>query len=183
MFPFDTPIVIALNHFAHIHSAAMYAAVFFARYVAVIIIVALIIYVFHDLNRAKIIQRGLVALVAVFAGLFARYIVKSIILLGYSLSRPYITLKDITILIPPILKEETQSFPSGHALFFFALSTVVYSYNKKLGSIFFLVSVLMGVARVTAGVHYPSDIVGGMILGILSGLLCTKLLLSKINNS
>jgi len=67
--------------------------------------------------------------------------------------------------------ENLQSFPSGHAIFFFALSTVIYSFNKKLGIFFLAFSTLMSIARIFVGVHWPSDILAGAILGTIIGVI------------
>lgn len=115
-------------------------------------------------NRAMV-------LVAIMAGLIARFLLKSIILLFYSRPRPYVSLPSAHKLISTIASDNFQSFPSGHAIFFFALSTVIYKFNKKLGILFFSSSILMGVARVFTGVHWLSDIVGGLVLGILVGVI------------
>jgi undecaprenyl-diphosphatase len=144
--------------------------VFFAEYVPLILIIILIAFAFRE--------RGHVAPVALLTALSARYIVKSLIVLAYSSSRPYVGLEGITLLIPPILSEEYQSFPSGHALFFFAMATVLYAHNKKLGIFFYTSALLMGIARVVVGAHYPSDIAGGALIGILIGLLFSKLISS-----
>ena len=72
------------------------------------------------------------------------------------------------------------SFPSGHATFFFAFSTAVYLYNKKAGIVCYIVSFLMGLSRIYAGVHYPLDVLGGMALGILVGWGMYKLFFKKI---
>ena len=69
---------------------------------------------------------------------------------------------------------ELDSFPSGHAAFYFAIAAVVYFYNKKLGILFFIASFLMGLSRVFSGVHWPSDIIGGALVGILSTWLIIK---------
>ena len=46
------------------------------------------------------------------------------------------------------------------------MSTVIYFYNKKLGIFFFIATLLITVSRVIAGIHYPSDIIGGALIGI-----------------
>lgn len=76
---------------------------------------------------------------------------------------------EIHQVIQLIGEDKGQSFPSGHISFFFAFSTAVYLYNKKAGLICYAVSFLMGLARIYTGIHYPLDILGGMVLGILVG--------------
>lgn len=63
------------------------------------------------------------------------------------------------------------SFPSGHASFLFAFSTAIYFHNKKWGIIFFINSAIICVARIMAGVHYPSDIIAGAAVGVISAFL------------
>lgn len=103
---------------------------------------------------------------AIISGLIARYLFKWLIVLSHPVARPYIGMKEITLLISPITHQEFQSFPSGHALFFFAVSTALFFHHKKLGIFFFISSVLMGIGRVMVGVHYPLDILGGALIGI-----------------
>jgi undecaprenyl-diphosphatase len=58
------------------------------------------------------------------------------------------------------------SFPSDTATLYFALVTIVFLENRKMGLLSFLWALLtVGVCRVAVGVHYPSDILAGMIVG------------------
>ncbi|MDO8564946.1 MAG: phosphatase PAP2 family protein [bacterium] len=77
--------------------------------------------------------------------------------------------------ITALLLETSYSFPSGHSAFFFALSTVVFLYNRKVGWWFYAGALLIGLARIAAGVHYPSDILAGAVLGIAMGYAVQKL--------
>ena len=70
-----------------------------------------------------------------------------------------------------LLSHKAASFPSGHAAFYFAISAVVYRYNKKAGIGFFLASFLISISRVFCGIHWLSDILAGAVIGILSGWL------------
>jgi len=88
--------------------------------------------------------------------------------------------QNIHALIEPI---QSASFPSGHAAFFFALSAGVYSFNKKAGIWFFVVSALIGLARVFAGVHYFSDIVGGLAVGLFSFWVISFLISNFVKKS
>ncbi len=57
------------------------------------------------------------------------------------------------------------SFPSSHAFNNFALATYLTWYFRKLWWAWFLYAALMGLSRVVVGVHFPSDVAGGAILG------------------
>ena len=111
------------------------------------------------------------AIQAALAGILARFGFVSFIRGILPRSRPFAN-NDVNLLF----EHNASSFPSGHAAFFFAISTIVYFYNKKLGIIFFLSSFLIVVARVFSGVHWPSDIFAGAIVGIFSGWLIHKLM-------
>lgn len=64
-----------------------------------------------------------------------------------------------------------KSFPSDHTMTVFTASMVVYFYNKKLGLILLGLSLLVGLGRIFVGVHYPLDVVGGIIVGIFTATL------------
>ena len=81
----------------------------------------------------------------------------------YYYPRPFVIFQDVNQLL---LHEQTGSFPSGHASFYFALAMGVYLYNKKLGKIYFILAFLISFARVFAGIHWPFDIAGGLAVGV-----------------
>jgi undecaprenyl-diphosphatase len=100
------------------------------------------------------------------AALFARFAVVSFIRWILPRARPFVN-NNVNLLF----EHQGSSFPSGHTAFFFALSTIIYFYNKKIGALFFLSSILIVLARVFSGIHWPSDILAGLIVGIISGLI------------
>lgn len=63
------------------------------------------------------------------------------------------------------------SFPSGHTMCSFAASTVIFYMNKRIGILSLILSSFIGFSRLYLYVHYPSDVFGGMIIGILIGIL------------
>ena len=167
---FDTFFVIELHALAGSSIILKYLSIFLASYLQYVMAILLSYFVFRSRNFLK--RNISIAALAVFAALTARLFIKSIIVLFYPHPRPYVALSQIHSFIPPVLNENYQSFPSGHAIFFFALSWVIYRYDRKWGKVFLLASSAMGVARVAVGVHWPSDIWGGIILGVLTAELC-----------
>jgi undecaprenyl-diphosphatase len=77
--------------------------------------------------------------------------------------RPMIALSNVSTLFT----ESGYAFPSGHATAISALAFAIYFKNKRLGYIFMLSALLVGLARVAGGVHFPIDIIGGYALGFL----------------
>ena len=70
--------------------------------------------------------------------------------------------------------ESDMSFPSGHTNAAFAAMIPLFILGKKRWSWLALVfGVLMGISRIYLVVHYPSDVVGGMITGTVAGLIGT----------
>lgn len=64
-------------------------------------------------------------------------------------------------------KPQSSSFPSNHAVNCFAVATLLTWYYPPLTWIFYLIAALVGYSRIYVGVHYPSDILVGAIIGIL----------------
>lgn len=105
------------------------------------------------------------------AAILARFGIVELIRWLWERPRPFVE-NNVNLLLDKI---NVAAFPSGHAAFFFALSTVIFLYNKKAGLFFFFASFLISIARVFCGIHWPSDIIGGAIVGIFSGWLVFKI--------
>lgn len=80
------------------------------------------------------------------------------------LDRSFVQYHEIKPLFNPSQK---YSFPSSHATTFSALGLSMYFYNKKIGIFLLISALLIGLARVIAGVHFPIDILGGFLLGFI----------------
>ena len=114
-------------------------------------------------KRSKqIIFIGLAGLVS---AVVSRFIIVTIVRFFVERSRPFAEL-DLT---PLFSHDPSNSFPSGHAAFFFALIPAMFVFSKKAGFIFSSAAVAMALARVIAGVHWPSDVLTGAIIGLLTG--------------
>ena len=70
-----------------------------------------------------------------------------------------------------IARPHDFSFPSGHTAASFAAVTALYlADEKKLWKISCVVAVLIAFSRLYLYVHYPTDVLGGLAVGILSGM-------------
>ncbi|MCH5265433.1 MAG: phosphatase PAP2 family protein [Lachnospiraceae bacterium] len=63
------------------------------------------------------------------------------------------------------------SFPSGHTMSSFAAATGIFMWNKRLGLVAAAGALLIAVSRMYFYVHYPTDILAGLLLGIALGCL------------
>lgn len=138
-------------------------AIFFAQYFEYILIFCLLLYLVKNFKKywPMVIR-------AFLAAILARFVIVEIIRYLLPRARPFVE-NHVNLLIP--YNQYESSFPSGHAAFYFALSTVVYSYNKKAGLLFFLASFLIVISRIFVGIHWPSDILAGAGVGIFTGWL------------
>ncbi len=143
--------------------------IFFAEYLGYFLVAILFLFLLKNSKKYRpIVIKGLIS------AFFARFGITELIRFLWDRSRPFVENNVNLLLNHPA----TSSFPSGHAAFYFGLSTIVYFYNKKLGILFLISSSLISISRVFVGVHWPSDVLAGAIVGIFSGILIYKL--SKI---
>ena len=75
-----------------------------------------------------------------------------------------------------VAKPRDYSFPSGHTAASFASVTALYlAGEKKMWKVALVLAVLIALSRLYLYVHYPTDIIGGVIFGSLSGYLGYKI--------
>jgi undecaprenyl-diphosphatase len=94
----------------------------------------------------------------------------TLIKLFYFKPRPFIK-RRVGILIP---SKMDSSFPSKHTLLAFTVSTSILLYDRVLGSIMWVLSVLTGFSRIWLGHHYPSDIIGSAFIASMTSILVDK---------
>lgn len=86
--------------------------------------------------------------------------------------RPFITLPEVVRLIAP---PDEFSFPSGHTAGAFVALVVIGNSLGVLAVPLALLACLVGLSRVYLGVHYPSDVVAGALLGSIAGAVSVAL--------
>lgn len=85
-------------------------------------------------------------------------------------ARPFSTYPIYNLLIAP---PTDFSFPSGHTVASFASAVLFLKLNKTLGILAFILASLIAFSRLYLYVHYPTDVIAGIFLGILcSSLIC-----------
>ncbi len=147
--------------------------VFFAVYFPFIVIFSAGVFLLmhHEVFKAKstlqiLLQKKKEILGAFFVGIFA-YLLSFIFKLFFQTLRPFDLLNGVN----PLFFPTDYSFPSGHATFFFALAFSMLFNHRNSGIIFLVFAFLIGIARVIAGVHFPVDILGGILLGFIVSLI------------
>lgn len=66
------------------------------------------------------------------------------------------------------------SFPSGHTTTAFTLAAAITYLWPKTGIIMWPIALLIGISRIMIGAHYPSDVIGGVFVGIFSTLIVIR---------
>ncbi len=80
--------------------------------------------------------------------------------------RPCKVLENVRLLVGCT---DSYSFPSSHAVNNFAAAMFFSYFYKHLKWILFSVASLMALSRIFVGVHYPSDVIGGALIGLVIG--------------
>lgn len=83
-------------------------------------------------------------------------------------ARPYVTHPHARLLID---RSHDPSFPSDHATGAFAIAVAVWFFDRIAGALLLVLALILSFARVYAGTHYPSDVVGGAAIGAAVALL------------
>ncbi len=113
-----------------------------------------------------------------FAGLMALAIgfLCTNVVLKHLVGRPRPWL-DVAGLLPIIQEGDPNSFPSGHTCASFAAAVAWWKTApwKWMKGAALVMAVCMGLSRLYVGVHYPSDVLVGALVGSLSGLLAYRL--------
>jgi len=141
-------------------------AIFCAQYLGYILVGVLFVFLLKDFRKyCRVAAEALVSVI------LARLVIVEIVRFIWPQSRPFVA-NQVNLLLPHV---PSASFPSGHAAFFFALSTLIYFSNKKAGILLLSASFLIGISRIFCGLHWPTDILGGALVGIFSALVIKKI--------
>ena len=91
-------------------------------------------------------------------------------------TRPYEYNSEIQLLVK---KLSDYSFPSGHTLASFEAAVCIFIRYKKWGIAALILAFAIAFSRLYLYVHFPSDVLAGMVLGIIFAIIGT-LIVNKI---
>lgn len=140
-------------------------------YIAYIILWCILI--FKGGKLGKIASIGIILLIAA-SDQISSNLLKNI----FDRPRPCNLLDDVNLLVNC---SRSFSFPSSHAVNNFAVAFYFYKLFPKFKWILFTIAALIAISRPYVGVHYPSDIFAGALIGMLIGYIFATLTL-RINN-
>ena len=108
------------------------------------------------------------------ASLISRYLISNVILKNLvQRVRPYEVVEGLTSLVG---KMHDSSFPSGHASSSIAVAVVLLALMpKKVGIPCMALALLICFSRLYVGVHYPTDVLAGMIIAFICALISIKI--------
>jgi undecaprenyl-diphosphatase len=131
--------------------------IFGAKYLYIVVLIIAIAYFLKQPKETK-------KTIAVFAliALPLAYITAKIAGHFYYDPRPFVQ----SHFNPLIFHEPDNGFPSDHALLTGAIATTWFYFNRRIGIVLWIIAILVGVSRVSVGVHHPIDIVGSFIIAL-----------------
>lgn len=70
---------------------------------------------------------------------------------------------------------QDYSFPSGHTLSSFTAATIIMHFDKRMGTVAYILASIIAFSRLYLYVHFPTDVLAGIILGIAIGCITIKI--------
>jgi undecaprenyl-diphosphatase len=136
----------------------------FSKYGPLIFCLYLVVLWFTGKNKEEIKINRVNALYAFFSALLALGI-NMLIGFAWFRNRPYVDHPEVHQVIATT---PDASFPSDHAAGSFSIAAGILVARPLAGKILTVLAVLLSLSRLYVGVHYPTDVLGGMLIGLIS---------------
>ena len=128
------------------------------------LIVAALLLIFKGTRKAGV--SVLIAYLAVF--LIGQLALKNL----FSRPRPCQIDEAFALLVA---RPSSSSFPSTHSAWAFGAATAIFMQHRKMGVAAYVVAALIGFSRLYMFLHFPTDVLFGMVLGIALGVLAHRI--------
>lgn len=155
----DVKVFNSINGFAKKSRMLDFFGIFCAKYLGLLLVFALAMF-------AWVAGSANMFLFPVAAGL-ASLALNEAVYLFYRRKRPVEVIPQRML----IAEAFSPAFPSSHTSFFFALSFTLFLFNFQLAIVFLALGSIISISRIFCGVHWPSDIAGGVCSAIVSFLV------------
>lgn len=107
----------------------------------------------------------------VLLGIPVAFLLITVIHLFFFESRPFVTYN-----FTPFVKEASDAaFPSRHATISAVIAFSYLYFKSKWSALFLIIMAWIGLARIYVGVHYPLDVIGGLLVSIASLFISIKI--------
>jgi undecaprenyl-diphosphatase len=117
----------------------------------------------QDVMRRMVVESIISACAAlIFSGLIGHFIYRD---------RPFVTHTVLQLIAHPA----NASFPSDHAIGAFVIATSIWIFRRKEGVFWLSLAACIAFSRVWTGVHYPSDVLAGAVIGVAAAVAVHQL--------
>lgn len=149
-------------------------SIFFAKYLIWFLLAGIFLFLIFTKDKRK--KKEIIIFSALSLALF--YLLDFLMGKIYFRPRPFIffNFQPLVEVLP-----QDSSFPSAHTALAFIIAFSVYLIDKRLGIIYFFLALIIGLARIFTGVHWPSDILGGAVLGFICVLVANAFIEKLVN--
>jgi undecaprenyl-diphosphatase len=115
----------------------------------------------------------------ILIGIVLTFIATKLFNLLFFYPRPFIVYQLNPLINPPA----SSSFPSFHTAVMTSIALTFTLLKNKFSPLFWFLAAWVGLARIYVGVHYPLDILGGVIVGLISALVASFILRRLISTA
>jgi len=136
-------------------------AIFTAKYLYLFVLLIVVIFFF---SQPRKLQKSMAICGIIIAPL--AYAISRISSYFYYDPRPFVVMH----FTPLIAHAADNGFPSDHVLLTGAVAMIVWFYNKRLSIVLWALALLIGWARVYAGIHHSTDIIGSVAIVLVASL-------------
>jgi undecaprenyl-diphosphatase len=142
---------------AHRSTAIDATIAFIAQDLVWVMLVAVFFFLFKNNDRRKMIRGLAIFFITMMVAIVAETIFKNI----FHTERPF---------VQSLFTETGYAFPSGHTTLLFSVAVGLWFEHRRAAIFAGIGALLVGLARISAGVHWPIDIAGGIVLGAVVGV-------------